>query len=83
MSAQQTDAELTERVATVFRQVFGKKAAFNADLKRTDLPLWTSMKHVEFIIALESTFGVRFDGADATDMISIPVILERLRRRLK
>ena len=83
MSGQQTDSEVTARVAAVFRQTFGKKAAFNSDLKRTDLALWTSMKHVEFIIALEVAFGVRFDGADATDMVSIPVVLERLRRRLK
>jgi acyl carrier protein len=83
MNAQQTDTEVSERVAAVFRQTFGKKAVFNADLNRTDLALWTSMKHIEFIIGLEKAFGVRFDGADATDMVSIPVVLDRLRRRLK
>jgi acyl carrier protein len=83
MNAKQTDVEVSERVAAVFRQTFGKKAVFNADLKRTDLALWTSMKHIEFIVALEAAFGVRFDGADATDMVSIPVVLERLHRRLK
>lgn len=83
MSVPQSEAEVTENVTKVFRQTFGKKAVFSGDLKRTDLALWTSMKHVEFIIALEKAFGVRFDGADATDMVSIPVVLERLQRRLK
>lgn len=82
MSGQQTDNEVTERVASVFRQIFGKQLAFTAGLQRTDVPAWTSMKHVEFIIALEKAFKVRFDGADATDMISIPVVLERLRKKL-
>jgi len=75
--------DVTERVAEVFRKTFGKKAVFGLELKRTDLAQWTSMKHVEFIIGLEMAFGVRFDGADATDMISIPVVIERVRRRLQ
>jgi acyl carrier protein len=38
---------------------------------------------VEFIIALEGEFDVRFDGADATDMTSIPVVVDRVGQRLK
>ena len=40
------------------------------------------MKHVELIVALEQEFGVRFDGADATDMVSIPVVVERVLEKL-
>jgi acyl carrier protein len=82
MSTPMTDSQLAERVATVFRQTFGRKTNFSPDLKRTDVTAWTSLKHVEFIIALETAFGVRFDGADATDMVSIPVVLERLGMKL-
>jgi acyl carrier protein len=82
MSTQPNDTELTERLAAVFRQTFGKRLGFSTDLKRTDVAAWTSLKHVEFIIALESAFKVRFDGADATDMVSIPVVLERLRQKV-
>jgi len=78
----QTEIDVAERVAKVFRQTFGKAQAFGTTLKRTDVPSWTSMKHVEFIIALEKVFNVRFDGSDATDMISIPVVLERLGKKL-
>jgi acyl carrier protein len=82
MNDQAGQTEVTERVAKVFRQTFGRNNAFGAELKRTDVPAWTSMKHVEFIIALEKAFNVRFDGADATDMVSIPVVLERLGKKL-
>jgi acyl carrier protein len=82
MSASIQESELSERVAKVFRQTFGRNVAFNANLQRTDVPAWTSMKHVEFIIALEKAFAVRFDGADATDMVSTQVVLERLSKRL-
>jgi acyl carrier protein len=83
MSGQMNETEVTARVAEVFRKTFGKKAVFGGELKRTDVAQWTSMKHVEFIIGLEIAFGVRFDGADATDMVSIPVVIERVRRRLQ
>jgi acyl carrier protein len=40
------------------------------------------MKHVEFLVGLEKEFGIRFDGADATDMTSIPAVVERVREKL-
>jgi acyl carrier protein len=70
------------RITRVFTQVFGRKVAYRDDLHRKDEPRWTSLKHVEFIIALETEFNVRFDGADATDMVSIAVVSERVRQRL-
>jgi acyl carrier protein len=74
--------QVLTRVEKVFKAVFGRQVPFRAELVRTAEPRWTSLKHVEFIIALESEFGVRFDGADATDMTSIPVVIERISQRL-
>lgn len=76
-------AEIMARVQKTFSSVFGPRVQFGAELRRVDEPRWTSLKHVELIIALEQEFGVRFDGADATDMISIPVVTERIRQRVK
>ncbi|HKU15985.1 MAG TPA: hypothetical protein VJQ52_16440 [Steroidobacteraceae bacterium] len=75
-------ADLIPRINKVFTGVFGRKVAFDAALDRASEPRWTSLKHVEFIIALEMEFGIRFDGADATDMISIPLVAERVAQRL-
>jgi acyl carrier protein len=66
----------------VFARVFGERTPFSVDLTRLDQPLWTSMKHVEFLVGLEQEFGVRFDGADATDMTSIPAVVERVQEKL-
>jgi acyl carrier protein len=78
-----TDEELTSRTERVFVSTFGPQVPFDVGLSRLDEPRWTSLKHVEFIIALEQEFGVRFDGADATDMTSIDIVLERIRQRLR
>jgi acyl carrier protein len=37
---------------------------------------------MEFLVGLEQEFGVRFDGADATDMTSIPEVVERIGNKL-
>jgi acyl carrier protein len=77
-----TDQELVSKVATTFGRVFGARARFREDLKRDDEPRWTSLRHVEFLVALESEFGLRFDGADATDMSSVGAVIDRIRQRL-
>jgi acyl carrier protein len=75
-------ADLMSRIQRVFASVFGRQVPFNASLTRTSEPRWTSLRHVEFVIALEVEFGVRFDGADATDMTSVAVVAERVAQRL-
>jgi acyl carrier protein len=74
--------EINSRIEKAFQSVFGRRTGFNPQLDRASEPRWTSLKHVEFLIALEREFGVRFDGADATDMISIPIVTDRIRQRL-
>jgi acyl carrier protein len=77
-----TEAELLNKTQEAFVRVFGAEVEFSPTLSRLQEPSWTSLRHVEFIIALEGAFGVRFDGADATDMISIPDVLDRVRSRV-
>ncbi len=77
-----TREELLVRTQAVFGRVFGLRVPFKPELSRLDEPRWTSLKHVEFIVALETEFGVRFDGADATDMTSIPSVLDRVSSRV-
>jgi acyl carrier protein len=77
-----TDEELTGRVQKAFGRVFGAQVSFERSLSRLNEPRWTSLKHVEFIIALEQEFGLRFDGADATDMTSVDIVLGLVRQRL-
>ena len=77
-----SEDELVARTRKTFTSVFGPRVPFDLALSRLNDERWTSLRHVEFIIALELEFGVRFDGADATDMTSITVVLERVRQRL-
>jgi acyl carrier protein len=73
--------EVERRVAAVFADVFGGRLPFSRGLARADHEYWTSLKHMEFLVALEVEFGVRFDGADAVDMQSIGTVIERIAER--
>jgi acyl carrier protein len=77
-----SDNELISRIQRAFSTVFGPQIGFDPELSRAGEAGWTSLKHVELLIALETEFAVRFDGGDATDMVSIPVVIEKVRQKL-
>jgi acyl carrier protein len=74
--------QIFQRIERVFSSIFGPAVVFSRTLAREDEPRWTSLKHVELVIALETEFDVRFDGADATDMVSIAAVAQRIGERL-
>jgi len=69
-------------IERAFRKTFGRGLNFRPDLERRAAPAWTSLRHVEFLIALEKEFGLRFDGADATDMVDIRSVLDTVGKKL-
>lgn len=81
MTQEQT-ADTQARIKRVFEGVFRRDLPFSAELDRAREPRWTSLQHIEFLIGLEREFGIRFDGADATDMSSMPTVLARVREKL-
>jgi acyl carrier protein len=78
-----TVEDVATRVESVFAEVFGNRLPFDGELTRADHEYWTSLKHMEFLIALEVEFGLRFDGADAVDMQSIATVIERIAERVQ
>jgi acyl carrier protein len=83
VSEQRGSAELIDRIERAFDRVFRGGVLFGPSVSRADEPQWTSLAHVEFMIALEHEFDVRFDGADAVDMTSISGVVERVRQKLQ
>jgi acyl carrier protein len=74
--------ELTPRIHKVFSNVFGDRVPFTPQLSRANEARWTSLKHIELMLALEVEFGVRFDGGDATDMTSVAIVIEKVQQKL-
>jgi acyl carrier protein len=78
-----TVEDVATRVESVFAEVFGDRLPFDRELTRADQEYWTSLKHMEFLVALEVEFGIRFDGGDAVDMQSIATVIERIAERVE
>ncbi|MBI5741702.1 MAG: acyl carrier protein [Nitrospirae bacterium] len=73
---------MQERIRRVFEDVFKGAIAFNSELSRETESKWDSMKHIEFLVALEREFNLRFDGSDATEMNSIGRIISIIEQRM-
>ncbi len=74
---------MQEVLEKIFKDVFKNAVTFSSELKREDVTLWDSLRHVQLLVAIENEFGVRFDGSDATKMNSISDILEILKEKLQ
>jgi acyl carrier protein len=61
--------------------VFGNRLPFSRELARADQEYWTSLKHMELLIAIDLEFCILLDGADAVDMQSIASVIERIAER--
>jgi acyl carrier protein len=42
---------------------------------------WTSLSHVELVLALERTFNVEFEATEIMDLASVAAIVSALERR--
>lgn len=73
---------MEERIKNVFNNVFKGTIDYNSELSRERESRWDSMKHIEFLVALEREFDLRFDGSDATEMNSIKKIVSTIEYRI-
>ena len=62
---------VSQEIAEVFTHIFGERVTYDPTLSRIDVPGWTSLKHMEFLIALEMKFGLRFDGVQLQGAICV------------
>ena len=73
---------MEERIGKVFNDVFKEIVDFSMELNRETENRWDSMKHIEFLVALEKEFQLRFDGSDAAEMNSINKIISIINQRI-
>lgn len=55
-------------------------AAVNRDTTPLQFPAWTSMAHLDLMLALEKRFDIMFDADEIASLASIASILDALQR---
>lgn len=70
------------RLTALVAEVFGVPEAVLDDASGPDsLPEWTSLAHLNLVLALEAEYGVTLTPEDAMDMLSVGLIRTILRER--
>lgn len=78
-----TDAEIRERLAGVFRDVFDEPSIELSDLMTAkDVDGWDSLTHVTLIAATEKAFGVKFTAREIQRLANVGDFLALIRKKL-
>ena len=73
---------MTDRLEEVCARVLGLRAGeLDADASPLTVTAWNSLKHIELIVAVETTYGVRFAQPEIVALRSMRDIRALLRRK--
>ena len=71
------DAKLRQLLADVFEQ---QPSLIQEQLTAEDIRSWDSLKHVQLVLALEQTYGIRLDTDEIAEIRGVKDIIETLHR---
>jgi acyl carrier protein len=76
--------QILTKLAQIIEDVIGEDAAKIDESSSPDtISDWDSMRHVSLIAAIEESFGITLDPADAAEMLNVDLILDILEEKMK
>jgi acyl carrier protein len=66
-----TEAEVTEALAGIFAEVFGREIPLSPALTAKDVAGWDSFKQIEIIMATEERYNIRFSTRELDSLQSV------------
>lgn len=77
-----TSDPILDRLQPVFRDVFGQPdLTVGRTTTAADVAGWDSLKHIDLIVAVEDTFGVRFKTSELGKLEDVGSLVDILRAR--
>ncbi len=80
-----SDQETLTGIRACFKEALkltdAEAASVNRDTTPLQFPAWTSMAHLELMLALERRFDIMFDADEIASLASIASLLAALDRR--
>jgi acyl carrier protein len=78
-----TDADLRDRLTSVFRDVFDDPSIAIFDrMTAADVDGWDSLTHVTLIVAAEKAFDVKFSTRDIQSLQNVGGFVALIRKKL-
>ena len=78
-----TDQEILSKFTRILRELlFNDEITLTMETRREDVPNWDSFNYINFIVAVEIEFGVKFRVADIESFPDLGAIVNDTRRML-
>ncbi len=75
-----TEAEILESCTEILADLLGDYSlVLNMNSQRADVPGWDSFNYVNFVVAVEMRFGVKFGVAEVESFENVGAIVRRIR----
>ena len=79
-----THAEVLSAVTTVAQDIFQEDDLVLSDQTTAkDVEAWDSLAHIQFILAVERKFGVRFDAGEVTGIQNVGALVALVLKKLQ
>jgi acyl carrier protein len=71
-----------ETCTRIFREMFGDdEVVIGPETTANDIEGWDSLKHIQLLVTLEKTFGVRFNTGEMVGLANVGEMVELIAER--
>ena len=78
-----TDQEILSKFTQILRDLLlDDSIELTMETQREDIPNWDSFNYINFIVAVETEFGVKFSVADVESFANVGAIVEETTKML-
>ena len=79
-----TKAEITKALERLVGEILEvDELSLTPETTADDVPGWDSVAHVNILGTVESTFGVRFDASEISNLSSVGVLVDMIDAKLQ
>ena len=78
-----TKLEIHDEVQKIFRDVFDEEdLVIRNETNADDIDEWDSLSQIRLILAIEKTFGIKFDFAELTSLHNVGEMLALIEKKI-
>ena len=75
--------ELYERLTEVFRDVFDdEEIEIEDETTSDDIPEWDSLEHINLVVAVEKTFGIKFEMGEISKFKNVGAMVDSILQKM-
>lgn len=78
-----TNDEILSRLTELVRERFDYEGTVTTGTTASDVEGWDSVAHVEFIIGIESEFGIRLTTGETSNLPDVGALVTAIGRHLR